>query len=78
MEQLHLLKSINTRLTDESDLRDYGNGEEDGCGDDGMNNIARQLQQVEDDDCDDGDDQPIVMNDTHLQQISNLMVCVFF
>ena len=75
MEQLHLLRSINTKLTDETDLRDYGNsGRADA---DETPSIAAQLQEVEADDeliCDDPPDDDLIMAAEDVKKIANLMV----
>ena len=74
-----MLRSINTRLTDESDLRDLSDGgghdDEDGL----RNNIARQLQEIEEDEMDEYDEQLNTNNaDVHLKEISDLMVRYYF
>lgn len=76
-----MLRSINTRLTDESDLRDLSDGggpdDEDGLM---KNSIARQLREIEEDENDDDDDEPLKINnaDVHLKEISDLMVRNYF
>lgn len=42
MEQLHLLRNINTRLTDENDLREYGGGSADNM--DEKASLAKELE----------------------------------
>lgn len=60
MEQLSLLRTINTRLTDENDLRDYGNGSMDGV--DEPASIGREIEEA-----------TIANSDTHLQFYSRLL-----
>lgn len=44
MEQLSLLRTINTRLTDENDLREYGNGSRESFDD--IANLAQEIEQA--------------------------------